>query len=523
MDHFTTLFSRKSPKSTSAAILPTKFEGKPKINGNGGPITFTDLPYELVESILIYAWHADPHGLPAGGTFRFYNPHTEDNDHSPNPHNKLSTAIAGQKVDQYTEAGKRTYCRLALVSRMWYQIMQDVVKMYVAIPSLGALMTYARFVGAPLYTSSIARIRISIEGDSSSDENDGQNSSSSHRFAEWVAGKLDRARRTRLESVSRDANGSAKVDSKTIDDSRRLCRTIHVNIPSGNLTTVPAWADITTLLAPTTLPAPSSGHGAEEQELQKEITFDALTRLIITAAEPHPGLFAFLSNGLPKTLTTLDIHVSSPYIYVRPVVSLPSGIAKLSATAEQRRGVEHIQHLLVDVLQIELLEVILEMFGSFPLLLKAETDYGRYPSDVEELLAAITGDEKKDVMKVPRHEGIYTSPSLKTLALYGPHTLTHAAISDTVSHIPTIHTLSLYRHAVSDPFEVSSSCYRLSRWDAPKALDNEAFFPGLERVVVQMRPLDVTSAEEEEELSLITDVCEKRKVGVIVERSFMFI
>ncbi|KAG8826493.1 hypothetical protein FRC17_008211 [Serendipita sp. 399] len=329
--------------------------------------------------------------------------------------------------------------------------------MYVSIPTLHGLQEYARIIGAPYLTGRFPKDSLKAQGKASS-----RNTVDSH-----PAGALDDTERALL--------------------ARRLCRTIHINIPTGNLTMIPSWSDIPVLTLPIQIPT-----GVKS-------SLDSLTHIIFTVKEPHPAFFAYLAGGLPSSVKVLDIHISSPYIYKRPVLNRASSNTR---EADLRSGLSHVNHLLINVLDPLLLACILEGFGS---------TYSEPSTSQNPQVVAILDEESK---AAARRSQIYSSPSLQTLTLHGPHLLTHPTITDTISHSPTIHTLTLYPHAPKVPGDMLAPCNALSVWNAPLALQNEAWLPALERLVVR-KP--TPEARDEEELAKIKEVCEKRRVQVIVE------
>ncbi|KAG9021196.1 hypothetical protein FS842_006766 [Serendipita sp. 407] len=254
---------------------------------------------------------------------------------------------------------------------------------------------------------------------------------------------------------------------------------------------IPSWSDIPTL----TLPI--------ETATGLTSSFDALTHIIFTVSEPHPAFFAYLAGGLPSSVKVLDVHISSPYIYKRPVLNRSGGASPNSREVELRRGLSQVKHLLVNVLDSLLLACILEGFGA---------SYNE-PSPQDAQVAFILGEEPQTSS---RRSELYSSPSLQTLTLHGPHSLIHPTITDTISHSQTIHTLTLYPHSPKAPDDMSAPCSALSVWNAPLALQNEAWLPALERLVVRRLPSD---AREETELTKIKEVCKKRRVQVVIEMS----
>ncbi|KAG8841469.1 hypothetical protein FRB91_004983, partial [Serendipita sp. 411] len=253
--------SKSSPKASSffKSILNDSGESIQKDAGEASPMA--RLPFEVLENILVFAWHGQTSGLPGNGNFVFHNPRAIANTNGPvgtsnhsaltfgstfgsllsNPHTKLSTANEhnGSFVGDFPVVV--TYHTLSLVCKRWRKAMYNVARMYVSIPSLTSLQKYSKVVDAPYQTGRFAR-EYRTDGD--------------------------------------QGKASSVDDPERVLLARRLCRTIHFNIPTGNLSMIPSWSDIPTL----TLPI--------ETATGLTSSFDALTHIIFTVSEPHPAFFA---------------------------------------------------------------------------------------------------------------------------------------------------------------------------------------------------------------------------------------
>jgi hypothetical protein len=480
----------KSPKHDEKS----KHKSRTAQNDNS---LLSKLPYEVIENILVYAWHGDPTGLPGGGSYIFDDPRTQSEAETtsldgedepttgtgsgsgsglvpdpdlprqgvgihalpalpPAPHTRLTNAAWAATNGTGVFLGAETYLSLAGVCVMWREMMLDITRTYVSLPSLKKFHEYARVleIDAPK-DGALSRLKDSQD-------------------------KADRAREGGGHGTG--VEGAVAL-SKGAEKARRLCRSLHIDIPTGNLTMVPSWHDIPAILAPLT----------------------SLTYLILTAAEPHPALLALLT-ALPATLVTLDIHISSPFAY-KPLVVLggAGGPMNTSATIAQtqaemarretgrrsmeslREGVRNIKHVLINVIDPVLLGSLLEGFGSM------ETS---------------TTDDRSSTT-------VYASPALQTVTLQGMRDLTSPEITRTISHSSTIHTLRLYPHANRLPSPKHEALDGLKGWNAVRALENEAWFPALEKLVVQ---LPSGYLKQSPQLERIRAACSKRGVLVDVER-----
>jgi hypothetical protein len=471
---FRTLHS-KSPRRDDRS----KNKSKRTSQNDNSPLS--KLPYEVIENILAYAWHGDPTGLPGGGSYIFDDPRTLFKDASeperisdegtpselvpdpdlpqqgaahalpalaPAPHTRLTNAAWAARNGTGVFLGTETYLSLALVCVMWREIMLDITKTYVSLPSLKKFHEYAKVLEIDVPRDDVlTRVKDSHEKGKSAHE----------------------------------ANGINEVVlSKSAEKARRLCRSLHIDIPTGNLTMVPSWHDIPTIIAP----------------------LKSLTYLILTAAEPHPALLSLFTT-LPPTLTMLDIHISSPFAYKPLMMGGAGGPMNTAATIAQtqmemtrretgrrnmeslRSGVSNIKHVLINVIDPVLLGSLLEGFGS----IETSTTNNRSSTTV------------------------YASRALQTVTLQGMHDLTCPEITRTISHSSTIHTLRLYPHTnrLPNPALVDG----VKRWNAVRALENEAWFPALERLIVQ---LPGGHLKQSPQLERIREACSKRGVQVDVER-----
>ncbi|CAG8527924.1 12602_t:CDS:1 [Acaulospora colombiana] len=260
---------------------------------------------------------------------------------------------------------------------------------------------------------------------------------------------------------------------------------------------------------------------------------------MLTASEAHPAIHHSLLHNLPQTILTLDIHISTPYKYQRPVLlHVKAGSKGESQLEGLRRGLSGVKSFLVNVLDVDLLGSLLEGFG---------TAYEPTPSS--SLLPEAESNKGQG----------YSSPALQSLTLLGPHDLTDPNITRTVSHSPSIHTLKLYprssrpipRFTVAPPASTDQTAPSppttgttinppaspsqatsgtgtgggpvrtfinidpFTPWNAVDALSNEAWFPALENLVVQLPQFEKTTPE----LDRIKAVCEKRGVRVRVEQA----
>lgn len=152
-----------------------------------------------------------------------------------------------------------------------------------------------------------------------------------------------------------------------------------------------------------------------------------------------------------------------------------------------REGVRNIKHVLINVIDPVLLGSLLEGFGSM------ET--------------SMTNNRNSTT--------VYASPALQTVTLQGMHDLTCPEITRTISHSSTIHTLRLYPHANRLPSRKIGALDGLKGWNAVGALENEAWFPALEKLVVQ---LPSGYFEQSPQLEMIREACSGRGVLVDVER-----
>ena len=434
------------------------------------------LPYEVLENILTYAWHGDPTGLPGGGSYVFEDPRVvfvsefEQDAMStelapdpdlpqggapawpallPAPHTKLTNSAWAGRQDAGVFCGTETYLSLALVCVAWREIMLNVTKTYVSLSSLKKFLEYESVL-----------------------EIDGPRDDVQPRFKDVQQGK--------------ESSGAERVRnlSKSAEKARRLCRSIHIDIPTGNLTMVPSWHDIPAILAPLT----------------------SLTHLIITAAEPHPAFLSLLA-ALPPTITTLDIHISSPFAYKPLFLGAAATPMNTSATIAQtqaemarrteagktnleslRSGVGKVKHIFINVIDPVLLGSLLEGFGSM---------------------------EKSTIKDATSRASttIYASRALQTVTLQGLHDLTCPEITRTISHSSTVRTLRLYPHT-SQPR--SRRIDLVGRWKAVEALENKAWFPALENLIVQLPGGD---PKQSLQLEKMRKACSKRGVCVDVERS----
>ena len=151
-----------------------------------------------------------------------------------------------------------------------------------------------------------------------------------------------------------------------------------------------------------------------------------------------------------------------------------------------RSGVSNIKHVLINVIDPVLLGSLLEGFGS----MEAST---------------MTNNRSSTT--------IYASHALQTVTLQGMHDLTCPEITRTISHSSTIHTLRLYPHAnrLPNPAHVDG----VKAWNAVRALENEGWFPALERLIIQ---LPGGYPKQSLQLERIREACSKRGVQVDVER-----
>ncbi|PVG00808.1 hypothetical protein CPB86DRAFT_754398 [Serendipita vermifera] len=418
------------------------------------PIHILNLPYEVLETILTYAWHGDPTGLPGSGIFINFvnaNPIVSMNiTLSPNPHNRLTSSVQALGTGELgVFMGQRTFVRLSLVCSMWNEIMQNVVKTYVSLPSLRKFEAYSRLVRAGLPVDSPQQELTRKED----------------RRTSW---------KPSISSSSDSKRDSIRLDAfEAAQKARRLCRALHVHIPTGNLSMVPSWDMIPPLIS----------------------QLPALTHLMLTASEAHPAIHHSLLQNLPPTIATLDIHISTPYKYQRPVLLHVKAGSKGETQIEGlRRGLCGVKSFLVNVLDVDLLGSLLEGFG---------TAYE--PSPASSLLPETESSKGQG----------YSSPALQSLTLLGPHDLTDPNITRTVSHSPSIHTLKLYPRSSRGPVRTFINIDPFTPWNAVDALSNEAWFPALENLVVQLPQFEKTTPE----LDRIKAVCEKRGVRVRVEQA----
>jgi hypothetical protein len=412
---------------------------------------------------------------------------------SPNPHNRLTSSVQALGTGELgVFMGQRTFVRLSLVCSMWNEIMQNVAKTYVSLPSLRKFEAYSRLVraGLPIDTPQQELTR------------------KEDKRTSWKP-SISSSSDSKRESIRSDAFEAAQK-------ARRLCRALHVHIPTGNLSMVPSWDMIPPLMS----------------------QLPVLTHLMLTASEAHPAIHHSLLHSLPPTVVTLDIHISTPYKYQRPVLLHAKAGGKGELQIEGlRRGLSGIKSFLVNVLDIDLLGSLLEGFG---------TSYE--PSTSSSLLPV---EEESDGTN--KAQG-YSSSALQSLTLLGPHDLIDPNITKTVSHSPSIHTLKLYprssrpipRFTVAPPASTDQitplpptttsnppasptqttstgggpvrtfiNIDPFTPWNAVDALSNEAWFPALENLVVQLPQFEKTTPE----LDRIKAVCEKRGVRVRVEQA----
>lgn len=474
------------------ASKPKESEPKPTTSRKNDNSVLSKLPYEVLENILTYAWHGQFTGLPGGGEFIFDDPRqmlsneyeapatneiTDDTIREilgeptgpkprlpplqPAPHTRL-TSSANWAGTNGTGVflGTETYVHLSLVCSTWHEIMLDLAKEYVSLPTLKKFHEYATLLEVDVSRDEVLlRVKDQRDGKEKRSATDGQES-------------------------------PARV-SKSAEKARRLCRSLHIDIPTGNLSMVPSWNDIPTIIQP----------------------LSSLTHLLLTASEPHPALLSLLAN-LPQTITTLDIHISSPFAYKPLVMGSAAAPMNTSATIAQtqaemarrergrkhleslRLGVENVKHVLINVIDPVLLGSLLEGFGSM------------------EPAAPPESSESGAKKHVDRDStGIYASRALQTVTLQGTHDLTCREITHTISHSSTIHTLKLYPH--TNRVQPALHADSLQWWNAVQALENEAWFPALEKLVVQ---LPNGYLEKSPELERIQQACDKRSVVVDVQR-----
>jgi len=457
------LLNLKQPKQSREPTRQRPHRAPPRPQE---PSPITELPYEIVENILIFAWHGDTTGLPGSGSFLFDTPRaasSNDTDTTtellPNPHTRLTSSNDASRSSAGRFPSEEEYKRLSLVCSQWHEIMQDVVKMFVPLTSLWSFRAYSQIVGIEVPSSS-------------------GSSSESEEQSEGTPKKKTKGGSSKRKEI---------LDPKEVENkARRLCQSVHIDIPTGNLSMVPSWSSILPIL----------------QRLHN------LSHLMLTVAEPHPALFDLLGS-LPHTITTLDIHISSPYVYKRPTLPTQMSIAPMSSSGatKLRDGVSGVRHLLVNVLDPLLLECLLEGFGSC----------------VDNIHSG-SGSKQANSSTTRGSKIIYSSPSLQTLIIQGPHDLTSSHITNTVSHSHTIHTLKLYPHiscSNSSPsfspsysrLDNSISGDPLRMWNVDQALANEAWFPALEVLIVQL-PLFEESTPALDETRR---VCKERGVRVSVE------
>lgn len=450
------LFHRRGKSTvqhTNTSSSPQRPTSWNKTKPRDAPLSpIETLPYEILESILVLAWHGEG-GLPGNTTFVFDNPidiqQTLDAGSTQlvtNPYKDLSSSIKAAGAGHTMTKSSTTYAQLSLVCRAWHSIMRDVVRMHVSLPNLRKLEQYMRFI-------SVQRPSTMVE--SSQSEQDA--------------------------SSSKVTGGQQRVLSEEANSNRRLCRSIHFDIPTGNLTMVPSWNDVQPIIK----------------------TLPLLTHIMITAAEPHPALHALLAE-LPATVTTLDIHISSHYKYKRPQ---PINNRRYFGSETLRNGLANVKHLLLNVLDPDLLESLLEGFGVSAE--KVKMDEEDTTSGINGLSAAAPVEMLMSKGKIPP-KAIYSSNALQTLTIYGPHDLNASCFTNTVAHSSTIHTLKIYPHSsrpvLCDPFKY---------WNAVVALKNEARFPRLDQLVVQLPQFEETTPELDE----IKRVCQNRGVQVRVEKT----
>jgi hypothetical protein len=453
----------KHDRSGSRSNRPTSWNKSKPRDAPLSPIE--TIPYELLESILVLAWHGED-GLPGNTTFVFDNPidmqqalNVVSNAASlgaaglgvtqlqTNPYKDLSSSIKATGAGYTTTKSATTYIQLSLVCRTWHSIMRDVVRMHVSLPNLRKFDQYMRFISLQRPPAIVGNL-----------QTDQQEASSPKNSAEQQT------------TLSEEAISN-----------RRLCRSIHFDIPTGNLTMVPSWNDVPPIIK----------------------SLPLLTHIMITAAEPHPALHALLAE-LPPTVTTLDIHISSQYKYKKPQLLQNR---RYFGSESLRNGVANVKHLLLNVNDPDLLESLLEGFGVSAEKLKEEEESGTILGTGAAGVAS--GEPLASAGKVPP-KTIYSSNALQTLIVYGPHDLNASCFTNTVAHSSTIHTLKIYPHssrpAISDPFK---------HWNAVVALTNEVRFPRLEQLVVHLSRFEETTPELDE----IKRVCLKRGVQVQVEKT----